>query len=425
MMLLMLLILIATIILGIPVAFALGFASLITILVNGIPFSVFIQNLTLGVNSFPLLAVPFFILAGKLMNTSGITERIFRFVNYFVGPIRGGLGQVNILSSLIFAGMSGAATADAAGLGMIEIKAMKDAGYDPDFSVAITAASATIGPIIPPSIIMVIYGLSAEVSIGRLFVGGIIPGLLMTLSLMVLTYIIAVKRRYPREEKAPAKVVLISFFKAFPALMAPVVIIGGILGGIFTATEAGAIAVVYALLIGAFVYRELTWKGLINILFESMITTAVIMIIIGSAAVFGWLLTYYRIPALAAQALLSISTNPLVITTLLVVMYLFLGCIMEAAAIVVMTVPVVAPLLTQLGVDLVAFGVIVAVCMSIGTLTPPLGIVMYILCDIAEVRIVHYMRVIWPFLAALLAVILLMVLFPGIITFLPDLFLGT
>lgn len=421
--LIMIIILLLAIAAGIPVAFGLSFASIATLFINGLPFTVFTQNFSLGVNSFSLLAIPFFILAGKLMNSAGITTRIFRFVNYFVGPFRGGLGQVNIISSLIFAGMSGAATADAAGLGMIELKAMKDAGYDDDFSVAITAASATVGPIIPPSIIMVVYGITAEVSIGRLFIGGIIPGILMTLTLMIITYIIAVKRDYPREEKVPFRVIASSFFSALPALLAPLVIIGGILGGIFTATEAGAVTVLYALFIGTFIYKELTFKRFFEVLLDSMVTTSIVLVIIGSAKVFGWILTYYQIPAIAAQQLISLTQNPLAITSLLVILYLFLGCFMESAAIVVMTVPVIIPILNTVGIDPIFFGVIVAVCMSIGTLTPPLGIVMYVLCDIGNVPIDRYFKVILPYLAALIGVIFLLVLMPDIVTFLPNIFL--
>jgi tripartite ATP-independent transporter DctM subunit len=358
------------------------------------------------------------------MNTSGITDRIFKFVTCQVGHLRGGLAQVNILSSLLFAGMSGSATADAAGLGMVEIKAMDDAGYDRDFSVAVTAASSAIGPIIPPSIIMVIYGIASGTSVGKLFIGGIVPGLMMTVAMMIITYFIARKRNYPREQKSTLKELCYYFVKAFPALMGPVILIVGILGGVFTATEAGAVIVLYSLILGTVFYKEITAKKFFEILLKTMVTTANIMLIIGSAKVFGWILTYYNIPATVASGLISISTNPTVITMILVVMFLILGCFMEAAAIVIMTVPVILPLLSQLGIDPVGFGVIVAICMSIGTLTPPLGIVMYVLCDTAEISIGHYIKALFPYLVTLFVVITILVLFPGLITALPNHFIG-
>jgi tripartite ATP-independent transporter DctM subunit len=422
--LIMLAVMLITIFLGVPVGFSIGLSSIFVLWLNGMPFSIFIQNFAMGMNSFSLLAIPFFILAGKLMNTSGITERIFTSVTDFVGHFRGGLAQVNIVSSLIFAGMSGSATADAAGLGMVEIKAMDNAGYDRDFSVAVTAASSTIGPIIPPSIIMVIYATAAQESVGKLLIGGIVPGILMTVALMLITFFIARKRDYPREQKTSFSKKFDSFVKAIPAMLGPVILVVGILSGVFTATEAGSVIVLYSFILGFFIYKELTLKQLWQIFLETMVTTANIMLIIGSAKAFGWILSYYNVPAMVATGLMTLSQNPTIITLLLVAMFLFLGCIMEAAAIVIMTVPVVLPIITQLGINPIAFGVIVAVCMSIGTLTPPLGIVMYVLCDIADLSIGKYIKALMPYLITLLVVILILVLFPGLITWLPDKFMG-
>lgn len=416
--------LIGLMVLGLPIAFALCISSIVVMAVQGIPLNAFTQNLSLGINSFPLLAAPFFILAGQLMNTGGITQRIFKFVNYLVGPIRGGLGQVNIFASLIFAGMSGAAVADAAGLGTVEIKAMKDAGYDSDFSIAITAASSTIGPIIPPSIIMVVYGITAEVSVGKLFIGGIIPGLLMTAALVILTYIIAVRRGYPSEKGATFKELLKSFLEALPAIITPVIIVGGILLGVFTPTEAGAVAALYAFIVGVFVYRELKFKDLPRILIQTMITTSLILFLVGSAKVFGWVLTYYAVPSKIAAYIGGLTQNPLLITLLFTVVYLILGCFMEAAAIVVMTIPVVIPLLHAVGIDPVFFGVLVSMCMSIGTITPPLGTVMYLVCNIGGIEIEHFIQIIWPYLVILIGVIFLIAFFPEIVTFLPNLVSG-
>ena len=413
-----------TILIGLPVAFCLCFTSILTMFLQDISLLAFVQNLSLGINSFPLLAVPFFILSGLLMNTGGMTHRIFNFANYIVGPIRGGLGQVNIAASLVFAGMSGAAVADAAGLGVVEIKAMKDAGYDSDFSVAITAASSTIGPIIPPSIIMVIYGIAAEVSIGRLFIGGIFPGFLMTLALAVLTYIIATRRNYPVEAKVKIMTVLKGFINALPALFSPLIIVGGILGGIFTPTEAGAVAVLYSLILGLFVYKELKFKDLPKIFIEAMLTTSLLLFIVGAAKTFGWVLTYFRIPAEFAEFVSTLTKDPLLIMFLFIGVYLFLGCFMEAAATVIMTVPVVLPLIKAVGIDPVFFGVVVSMCMSIGTLTPPLGIVMYMMCEIGDISVERYTRVIMPYLLVLIAVIILMALFPDIVMYLPNLLMG-
>jgi tripartite ATP-independent transporter DctM subunit len=413
-----------TILIGLPVAFCLCFTSIVTMFWQDISLLAFVQNLSLGINSFPLLAVPFFILSGQLMNTGGMTHRIFNFANYIVGPIRGGLGQVNIAASLVFAGMSGAAVADAAGLGVVEIKAMKDAGYDSDFSVAITAASSTIGPIIPPSIIMVIYGIAAEVSIGRLFVGGIVPGILMTLALAVLTYVIATRRHYPVEAKVSAMTALKGFINALPALFSPLIIVGGILGGVFTPTEAGAVAVLYSLVLGLFVYKELKLKDLPKIFIEAMLTTSLLLFIVGAAKTFGWVLTYFRIPAEFAEFVSTLTSDPLLLIFLFIGVYLFLGCFMEAAATVIMTVPVVLPLIKAVGIDPVFFGVVVSMCMSIGTLTPPLGIVMYIMCEIGDISVERYTRVILPYLLVLIAVIILMAVFPSVVLYLPNLLMG-
>ncbi|GAB4364798.1 MAG: TRAP transporter large permease [Spirochaetales bacterium] len=417
----MIVILCVSILIGIPVAFSIAIATILFLLQTGLSLEVFTQHVSMGVNSFPLLAVPFFILAGNIMNTAGITQRIFQFVNCLVGSVRGGLAHVNILSSLLFAGMSGSATADAVGLGMIEIKAMKDAGYDSDFSAAVTAASATIGPIIPPSIIMVIYGVTAEVSIGRLFLGGIIPGILMALSLMGITQILAVRRMYPKEPRVPFETLLRNMVEALPAILTPVVVVGGIVAGIVTPTEASAIAVLYTLFLGFFVYKELDLKKFRELLLESMVTTASILIIIGAAQVFGWILTFYQVPEILAHFIVSFSSNPYVVSLLLVVMYLLLGCFMEPAAIVIMTVPVVVALLRTLGIDPVAFGVIIAMTMSIGTITPPLGIVMYIVCDIGQISIDQFIKAILPYLVVLIGVIVLLALIPGVITCIPDL----
>jgi C4-dicarboxylate transporter DctM subunit len=271
---------------------------------------------------------------------------------------------------------------------------------------------------------MVIYGIAAEVSIGRLFVGGIVPGILMTLALAVLTYVIATRRHYPVEAKVSAMTALKGFINALPALFSPLIIVGGILGGVFTPTEAGAVAVLYSLVLGLFVYKELKLKDLPKIFIEAMLTTSLLLFIVGAAKTFGWVLTYFRIPAEFAEFVSTLTSDPLLIIFLFIGVYLFLGCFMEAAATVIMTVPVVLPLIKAVGIDPVFFGVVVSMCMSIGTLTPPLGIVMYIMCEIGDITVEHYTRVILPYLIVLIAVIILMAIFPGLVMYIPNLLMG-
>lgn len=419
----MFILLLIFIVCGIPVAFALALSSLVVLLYENIPLIVFVQKIAMGVDLFALLAVPFFILAGNIMNRGGISRRIFKFAGDLVGHINGGLGQVNILASLIFAGMSGAAVADAAGLGTVEIKAMTDAGYDKDFSVAITAASSTVGPIIPPSIIMVIIGITSDTSIGSLFLGGIIPGIVMAIALMIITYFMAVRKGYPKNKRASLMIIARSFLDAIPALFMPLIIVGGILSGIFTATEAGCVAVIYALIISMFVYKEMKIKELFKMLVECMQTTAILLIIVATASLFGWIISYQGIPRLLTEMLLDFTQNPLLMLTMLVFLFIFLGCFMEAAAIVVMTLPIMMPLLAQLGIDKIHFGVILAMCMSIGTLTPPVGIVMYTICKIGDVSIAQYLKAIYPYGIVLLLSIFLMAFFPDFVLFLPKLIL--
>jgi len=301
--------LIILLIIGAPVAVALGLSSLVYILIDGLPEVILAHNMINGIDSFPLLAIPFFILAGHLMNTAGITTKIFDFARAMVGWMHGGLGHVNVGASVIFAGMSGAAVADAGGLGNIEIKAMRDAGYDDDFSVGITAASSIIGPIIPPSLPLVIYGVMASVSIGELFAAGLIPGLLMALSLMIMIAYYAKKRNYPRDSRFELAVLAHTFKKAFLPLLTPVIIIGGVATGVFTPTESAVAAVMYSLFLGIVVYRTLSWKHIVRVMMDTIETTAAILLIIASAAVFAWVLTANQVALHLGDFLLGRS-NP-------------------------------------------------------------------------------------------------------------------
>ena len=406
--------------LTVPVGFALGYVVFNYFLINGVPLTNLIQTIGQGVNNFTFLAVPFYIMAGQLMNTGGMTNAIFGFANALVGHIRGGLGHVNILASMIFAGMSGAAVADAAGLGTVEIKAMLDNGYDLDYSVAVTGASATIGPIIPPSIIMVVYGITANVSIGKLFLGGIIPGVLMGLSMLGLNHYFAVKRNFPVSNLPDIGTVGTSFRKALPALVLPLIIVGGILSGLFTPTEAGCVATVYALILGVFVNREVSLADLKEIVLDTMLQSAQVGFIVATAAAFSWVLTFEQVPVRVANYLTQAIQSPIVLLIALNAIYLFLGAIMEASAIVIMPVPIVMPLAMKMGIDPIHLGVLVAINMSVGTLTPPVGIVMYVLTEISGITVKEYTRAMLPWLGLLAVLLLVFIFFPPIITWLPN-----
>jgi tripartite ATP-independent transporter DctM subunit len=417
---LMLVILLVLIVLGVPIALCLALTSAAYLLVNGLTLAQMVQGLAVSVNSFTLLAAPFYILVGELMNQGGVTDRLFGFVKTAAGRTRGALAHANVLASMIFAGMSGAAVADAAGLGRVEIKAMQDDGYDTDFAVAVTGASATIGPIIPPSIIMVVIGVAAGTSIGKLFIGGIIPGIVMGVAMMVMIAIISFKRKYPKGEKATLRTLGRSFLRAFPSLITPAIIIGGILGGVFTPTEAGVIAVIYAAFLGLVVHREIRLKDLARILLNSVLTSAKILFIVSAAGAFGWVLAYEQVPQKITALISAYVGSPPVFLLIVMLLYMFLGCIMDAASIVVITVPVLVPSLALLHINLVHFGVLTAIAMSLGTLTPPVATVMYILMDISKISIERYTKAILPFLLLLFGVIILLILLPQVVLWLPS-----
>jgi tripartite ATP-independent transporter DctM subunit len=410
------------IIMGVPIGIALAGSSLVYIMVDGrVPEVVVIHRMINGVDSFPLLAVPFFILAGNLMNSAGITTRIFDFAKAVIGWMRGGLGHVNIGASVIFAGMSGAAVADAGGLGAIEIRAMKEANYDPDFAVGITAASSTIGPIIPPSLPMVIYGVVAGTSIGQLFAAGLIPGLLMALALMLMVAFFARWRGYPRDQAFDLCVLWHSFLAAFLSLLTPVIIVGGILFGIFTPTEAAIAACAYALLLGLVVYRTLTWKRFLRVSMDTIETTAVVLFIVAGASIFAWILTSARAPEQFASLVLQVSENPVVVLLLINLILLIVGCFLETVAAITILVPVLLPIAVIVGVDPVHFGVIMVLNLMIGLLTPPVGMVLYVLARIARISFEQAMMATLPFLIPLVVTLLLITYIPAITMWLPTL----
>lgn len=407
--------------LGMPISFALGITSLTFFSEHAISLQTFAQRFAVGLDNFGLMAAPFFILAGVIMNRSGITSKIFNFANSIVGPLPGGLGHVNIFASTIFAGMSGTAIADAAGLGPIEIKAMTDHGYDLKFSTAVTAASSVIGPIIPPSTVMIMYGITAQVSISKLFLGGVIPGLIIALAEMGLVAIYSLKRHYPRSDQFSWYSLWNTFKEAIWAMITPIIIIGGILGGIYTPTEAGAIASVYALICGICIYKTISWKDIPSILWETALTSGVILVIVSTASIFGWCLTFAKVPQAVAAAISAITSHKTVMLLIITAIYLFLGMIMETTAIILTTVPIMLPVVKLLGIDPIYLGVLIAIIMSIGTITPPVGTVLFILSKVTGLSIEELTVEMVPWYALLAIVLLLLIFFPDLVMFIPSL----
>lgn len=405
---------------GVPIFIALGGASLVyTHFVAGIPDFVVLHRMAGGVDSFPLIAVPFFILAGNLMNSAGITNRIYDFATAAVGWLRGGLGHVNVVGSVIFAGMSGTAVADAGGLGTIEIKAMKDHGYPPDFAVGITAASSTIGPIIPPSLPMVIFGVMANVSIGQLFAAGFLPGLLMAVAMMGYVTWYAHTHGIGRDMAFRWRLLGKTFIRAVPALLTPVIIIGGMTSGAFTPTEAAIAACAWALLLGVVFYRTLDLKRFYTISIHTIETTASVLIIVGAASLFGWVLTVTQVTEVITAQLLAITDDPLMLLLIINLILLVVGCFMETIAAISILVPVLMPAVLKVGIDPVHFGVVMVLNLMIGLLTPPVGIVLFVLSRVSGLSYDRTVRAILPFLVPLLGVLVLISIVPAITLTLP------
>jgi tripartite ATP-independent transporter DctM subunit len=422
---LVLLIMLIGFVIGVPVAFTLGIAALSYFLVDPfLPLANMPLRFVTGTESYELMAIPLYMLAGNIMNSTGVTDRIFRFTRSLVGHFTGGTAHVNILASLIFSGMSGSALADASGLGKILIRAMEDEGYDSEFSAAVTGASATIGPIFPPSIPMVLIGGVAGISVGKLFVGGVIPGLLLAIYMMVLVYFISKKRHYPKSKRASLSQLRKEFIDALPALTTPVVILGGILGGFFTPTEAGVVAVFYALLIGIFVYKEAKPTEIFKMFIATAKDTANIMIIVGAAYALAWVFSKEQVGLLLANGITSFSTNPMIVLILIIIGFLIAGCFMNPSANIIIFVPMLMPLVNGVGIDLVLFGVIATLTLMIGLVTPPLGLSMFIICEIAGITTAQFTRGMLWFFVALAAVIVTMLVFPGTVTWLPKVLIG-
>jgi len=412
-------------ILGMPVAFSMGLSAVIMLILEtgglDIDTSIIAQRMFSGTNSFIMLAIPFFLLAGKLMNKSSITDKMFKFASCLVGHWNGGMGQINIVASVIFAGMTGTACSDAAGLGQIELKTMRNAGYDDDFSIAVTGASATIGPIIPPSLPLVVYGIISGASVGKLLLGGLLPGIVLALILMIMVSLYVKNKNYPRKKRASFKEIRDSFINGLLPLMTPVIIVGGIMFGIFTPTEAAAAAAFYALILGFFVYRELTLKDLWEIFSETAKESATVIFIVSTATLYGWMLTRARIPIIALNFLETLTDNRYVILFLLNVFLLIIGCFMETIASLSILVPVLMPIISNYGIDPVHFGLIMVFNLVLGLLTPPFGEILFILNKISGVPLERIIRSLLPFFVPLFITLLLITYFPPLVTWLPSL----
>jgi tripartite ATP-independent transporter DctM subunit len=420
--------LIVLFLMGIPVCASIGLTCLAVLWLENdlmsIPITLLPLKMMHGVNNFPLLAVPFFILAANVMNKGSVTPRIFGFANSLVGHLRGGLGHVNVLASMIFAGMSGTAVADAAGLGALEIRAMQDQGYPIKFSTGVTGASSVIGPIIPPSVAMVIYGWLSDVSVGGLFIGGLVPGVLLGGALMIMTIFLSYRVTMPLKPRPPFKEIADLSKKAFLSLMTPLIIIGGIWSGIFTPTESGAVASIYAIILGMVIYKDISWKDLLDIFRRTIEFTAIILFIISVAGLYGWLLVRLQIPLTLAEGIVQMTTNPTVLLIILTFFFLIVGCFMSVIESVLIFTPIMAPMVKVVGVDPLFFGVLMVISLSVGVITPPFGNVIYVLVGITNQTFEDVVWALVPFLIPILLTIMVLIIFPELVTYLPNTLLG-
>ena len=409
---------------GVPVAISIGLTCLVVLVVQGgiekIPEELFAMQMLSGMNNFPIIAVPFFILAASLMNTGSSNARLFNFATALVGPIRGGLGHVNVLASVIFAGMSATAVADVAGIGQLELKAMKERGYPQRFSVGITGAASIISPVIPPSVALVVYGWLSGTSIAALFMAGVIPGIILAVGLSLTVLVTSYWLDLPGTQKVPGGEVFGLFLQAIPPLMTPFIIIGGIWSGIFTPTEAGAVACIYAFLLGAVIYRDVTLAEFVEALRRTVRFTSVILFIIAIATFYGWLLVRVRIPQELAMALLDLNLGETQAILLILLFFLVIGCFMSVVEAVLIFTPIFMLTIQSLGIDPVWFGVLMVMTLSVGVITPPFGNVLFVLTELTGMPFEKVVVAILPFLVPILLTLLLLVFVPSLVTFLPD-----
>lgn len=413
--------------LGTPVAFAIMLVSLLYFLLSAdVPAIIFVQRIAAGLDSFPLLAVPFFVLTGTVMSRGGIASRLFGLADSLVGHMRGGLGQVNVLQSLFIGGMCGSSNADAAIDSKTIVPIMVRHNYGKGFSSAVTAASSIITTIIPPGLALVIYGLQADTSIGRLFIGGIIPGCVMAAALMIVVSVVSRKRGYgsTRQTRMPLREVIVYAKQSGWALLMPVLLIGGLRMGVFTPTELGAVAALYALFVGVVIYKEIKISEISSVLVEASLSTAVIMLILASASALSYVITWEDVPQTVITTLLGISQNPYVILIIINIALLVMGTIFEATSLLIILTPILAPMMQQLGVDLVHFGIVLVINLCVGAITPPVGTVLYTVCSCTGSTVADFTRNLIPFFIALLFVIILVTYVPAIVLFLPNLIMG-
>jgi C4-dicarboxylate transporter DctM subunit len=408
--------------LNVPIGFALGMSALASLIVSGtLPITMIPQRMVAGANSFPLLAIPFFMLAGAIMERGGVSRRIVNLASALVGHISGGLAAVSIVACTFFAAISGSTAATAAAVGELTIPEMEKRGYQKSYASAVVASASCLGVIIPPSITMVVFGIVANVSVGQLLIGGIIPGLFLSLILLCVNYVRSRQLGYPTETRQSWKQRWHSFSDAVWGLMMPFIILGGIMSGVFTPTESAAIAVVYGLFVSFFIYKEIKVKDLVPIFYKASLNSAMIMLLIAAATPFGWVMTVEKVPQMFSSAILGLSTNMYVIYLLMLVTYLVMGTFMETGAIILLVVPIFAPIAQTLGIDMIHFGVVTVVALAIGMATPPVGIALFATCGIANISIEQLTRKILPFLVALIAGLLILAYVPVITTFLPRL----
>ncbi|KJF67744.1 TRAP transporter large permease [Rhizobium nepotum] len=409
---------------GTPIAFCLGIASFVTVLYLGLPPIVVFQQMNSGMNVFAMMAIPFFIFAGDLMVRGGIAHRLIRFAAGLVGHLRGGLGQVNIVASTLFGGISGSAVADASAVGGLMIPQMAQRGYDRDYAVNVTVNAAIIALMIPPSHNMILYSIAAggNVSVADLFTAGIIPGLLLAAALMVTAYIVARRKGYPSEPFPGFSKLMYYLLASFPGILLIGIIFGGVRSGIFTATESSCIAVLYAFLVAMLVYRELNWSGFVEAVMGAVRTTAMVLLVIGTAAAFGWLMAFLQVQTLMIAAISAISDNPIIVLLVINVILLLLGTFMDMAPMVIISTPVLLPVVKAFGIDPVHFGVVMILNAGIGLNTPPVGTVLFVGCAVGGITIREAMRTIWPFFGASIAVLLAVTYIPSLSLWLPSLF---
>lgn len=411
------------VIIGVPVAFALGISALCALVHEGLPTLIVFQRIVAGINVYSLMAIPFFIFAGELMFHGGIAMRLVRFAQNAVGAVRGGLGIVNVFSSMLFGGISGSAIADISALGSILVPVMKDKGYDADYAVNVTVTSSIAGIIIPPSHNMIIYALATggAVSISKLFLAGVVPGILMCICLAVAAYIVAVKRGYGAEKFPGFTVLLLSFFGAIPGLLTAVIIVGGVLSGVFTATESGAFGALYAFVVTLIVYRSITWANFKQAVVGAVRTTSMVMILIACAGAFGYMLTFFRVPNLTIDFLTGLTDNTILILLMVNVVLLVLGMIMDMAALILICTPIFLPIMNVLEVDPLQFGMILLVNLGLGLCTPPVGACLFVGCAVGKLPMESAIRTIWPFYLAIFVALMLITFVPAISLTLPGL----